>query len=285
MNKLSLSVAAAVLMGAAGAAFAQFNNPGDIIFTTTNGGEIRNISGAGFGPSVTLWTSPEAADASFENIDRAPNGAFYIADGRNTQPPPNTTDSGIVRVDDLFGTPSGSYITRGNPLQNPTGLKYDRTTNRLLTVSNPGSPTTPDHIEGIFSVSLDGSVVEQIYDQPTILDPSQPPRPRWEAGTFLAADPDSNDWWSASVGGGVDTGLPGPNGTASTITRLRYDAVGNTYNLDDSPTTIDLSQSFTGASQTYTNLRDLVVRPGPNGGTDIYFTEIFADYPSRDLEE
>ncbi len=272
----TISIGLGALLTLAGAAHAQFTNPGDILFTTREGGQIRNISGTAPGASVTLWTSPEA-DAELAGIDFAPNGKFYVADGRTPIPAPDTMNSGIIEITDLFGAASGSYITRGNPLQRPLGLEYDSVTNRLITPSNPGSPTTPQHIEGIFSISLDGSTVEQLYDEPTNFNP-QPPAPRYQAGVNLTRAPGSNDWWVGSINGGVDSDPNIPNPPASTISRLAFN--GSSYDLQ-LPSTIDLSASAAGFGTTYSNLRDLVALPGANGGTDIFFTDTNRDVLAR----
>lgn len=267
--KLSISCAITALLATTGVASAQFTSPGDILFTTENGGSIRNISGFAPGGSLTLWTATEFADTELAGIDLGPNGNFYVADGRNPIPGPDIVNSGIIEVTDLFGTPSSSYITRGNPLQRPIGLKYDATTDRLLTISNPGTTNPPlaPRIDGIFSVSTDGSTVDSVF-----LESSADPLPRFQAGTYLTPDPNSNDWWAASVNGGVDTGVS-PNNPASTISRVRYNGGSNDYTVESSPSTIDLSASATGAAVTYNNIRGIAALPGDNGGTDLYFTD------------
>jgi uncharacterized protein (TIGR03382 family) len=269
MMKLSISCAITALLATTGVASAQFTSPGDILFTTDNGGSIRNISGFAPGGSLTLWTATEFADTELAGIDLGPNGNFYVADGRNPIPGPDIVNSGIIEVTDLFGTPSSSYITRGNPLQRPIGLKYDATTDRLLTISNPGT-TNPElfpRIDGIFSVTTDGSTVDPVF-----IEAAANPRPRFQAGSYLTPDPNSNDWWAASTNGGQDSGPP-PNIRASTINRLQFNPGTNDYTLESSPSTIDLSASATGAPVTYNDLRGIAALPGDNGGTDLFFTD------------
>jgi hypothetical protein len=253
-----------VLAGFAAVASAQVTPAnGDIIFTSETANGVKLISGAAPGGATTLYLSSNTA-TRFAGIRQAPDGNYYVADGRF--PFPNTTDAGIVRISNIFsGSATASQLTQGNPIQNPLGLEWSNTTNEFITNSNPGSVVTSQTNDGIFGANLAGTV-RQFYQEPF---PVPGPRPAFEASFDLVPDPrpGSRDYLITTVNGGVDVN-PNPifgfDGIASAVWRLRYDAVGNTYNLDTSAPVVDFSASFTGASSGFFNTRGITAVPGTN---------------------
>jgi hypothetical protein len=253
-----------VLAGFAAVASAQVTPAnGDIIFTSETANGVKLISGAAPGGATTLYLSSNTA-TRFAGIRQAPDGNYYVADGRF--PFPNTTDAGIVRISNIFsGSASASQLTQGNPLQNPLGLEWSNTTNEFITNSNPGSPVNGQTNDGLFGANLAG-VVRQFYQEPF---PVPGPRPVFDASFDLVPDPrpGSRDYLITTVNGGVDVN-PNPvfgfDGFASTVWRMRYDAVGNTYALDTSGPVVDFSASFTGAANSFYNTRGITAVPGTN---------------------
>jgi hypothetical protein len=89
-----------VLAGFAAVASAQVTPAnGDIIFTSETANGVKLISGAAPGVATTLYLSSNTA-TRFAGIRQAPDGNYYVADGRF--PFPNTTDAGIVRIINIF---------------------------------------------------------------------------------------------------------------------------------------------------------------------------------------
>ncbi len=243
----SLAIGVVGLLAACGAAHAGVQG---IVFTSQQQNAVRFLD-TGTNTASTLWASLDS-NTRLANITAGPAGEFYVADGR--LPFPNQVDAGILRIDNLFGAASASYLTQGNPLQNPVGLVYDSTTSSLLTVSNPGSPVTQDTIDGIFSVSLGGAV------GPVHIEDNNGSGVRFDDGHSIVADPFSNDYFVTSVNGGsFDNGLA--DGRSSTLWRLEYDANSNSYNLGNAPV-LDFASSETGFGSDLLNIRGIAAVPG-----------------------
>lgn len=241
------TILAAGLLAASGAAHAGVQG---IVFTSQQQNAVRFLD-TGTNTASTLWASPNP-DSRLANITAGPSGEFYVADGR--LPFPNLTDAGILRIDDLFGSATASSLTQGNPLQNPLGLVYDPTTSGLLTVSNPGSPVTGDTVDGIFSVSLGGTV------GPVHVEDNNGTGVRFDDGHSIVADPFSNDYFVTSVNGGsFDNGLA--DGRSSTLWRLEYDGNTNSYDLGETPV-LDFANSETGFGSDLLNIRGIASVPG-----------------------
>lgn len=259
-----------VLAGFAAVAAAQVTpNNGDIIFTSQNANGIKLISGTTPGGATTLYTSSNSA-TRFGGIRQAPDGNYYVADGRF--PFPNTTDAGIVRISNIFsGAATASQLNQGNPLQNPLGLEWSNTTNEFVVVSNPGSPQTPNTNDGIFGSNLAGTS-RQFYFEPF---PIPGTRPYYEAGFDLVPDPrpGSRDFLVTTVNGGSavnPTPFFGFDVTSSQIWRLQYNAGTNDYSLVTSAPVVDFAASFTGAASSFYNSRGITAVPGTNS---VYVTD------------
>ncbi|MFO0832375.1 MAG: hypothetical protein U0637_11130 [Phycisphaerales bacterium] len=238
---------------------------GDVVFTSQQANGIKVISGTTPGPATTLYLSSNPATL-FAGITAAPDGNYYVADGRF--PFPNLTDAGIVRVSNLFGSPSASQLAQGNPLQNPLGLVWDPNTSQLITVSNPGSPPNPPTMDGVYGINL-GGTVSTFFTEP---NPIPNGRPTYHAAHSIIKDPrpGSNDFLISCVNGGVATN-PSPtfgfDAESSTVWRLRWN--GSTYAMDTSPV-VDLASSFTGFSQSFYNSRGMAAVPG---SSSFYITD------------
>ncbi|HYF15976.1 MAG TPA: hypothetical protein VD971_12980 [Phycisphaerales bacterium] len=266
-------ICALVVVSLAGSAFAQ--TPGDIIFTSQQGNGVRMIGGFAPTPAGTatqLWNSANPA-TRLHNITSAPDGNYYVADGRF--PFPNTTDAGIIRLSNLFTGATASQLQQGNPIQNPVGLVWDNNTNRLYTVSNPGSPQLATTIDGVFGVDLAGNVNTVFTETFPI-----PPRPAYHAAHSIIKDPrpGSNDYLISNLNGGVGTD-PNPifgfDAESSTIWRMRWN--GASYAVDSTPM-IDFDSSFTGASGSFYNARGMAAVPG---SSSIYVADIDAGAINR----
>lgn len=243
----TIAIAAAGLLAACGAAHAGLQG---IVFTSQQQNAVRFLD-TNTNSVSTLWASPNSA-TRLANITAGPGGEFYVADGR--VPFPNLTDAGVLRLDNLFGVASASYLTQGDPLQNPVGLVYDPTTAGLITVSNPGSPVTADTVDGIFSVSLGGSV------GPIHIEDNNGTGVRFDDGHSIVADPFSNDYFVTSVNGGsFDNGLA--DGRSSTIWRLEYNGNSNSFDLSDAPV-VDFAAGETGFGTDLLNIRGIAAVPG-----------------------
>ncbi len=259
--KIAIMVA---LAGFAAVAAAQVTpNNGDIIFTSETANGVKLISGAAPGPATTLFLSSNSA-TRFAGIRQAPDGNYYVADGRF--PFPNQTDAGIVRISNIFsGAATASQLTQGNPLQNPLGLEWSRDTNEFIVNSNPGSPVTGATNDGLFGVNLAGGT-RQFYQEPF---PIPATRPTFDSSFDLVPDPrpGSRDFLVTNVNGGVATN-PAPafgfDQAASTVWRLRYNAGTNDYTLDTSAAVVDFSNTFTGATSSFYNTRGITAVPGTN---------------------
>lgn len=247
MNRLTI-IAATSLLAAAGSASAGLQG---LVFTSQQQNAVRFLDFS-TNTASTLWASANP-DTRLANITAGPAGEFYVADGR--LPFPNLTDAGIIRIDGLFsGAAAATPLTQGNPLQNPVGLVYDPTTSNLITVSNPGSPVTPDTIDGIFTVSLGGSV------SPVFIEDQSATGVRFDDGHSIVADPFSNNYYVTSINGGsFDNGLA--DGRSSTLWRLEYDMGTNSYSLSDNPV-IDFADSETGFGSDLLNVRGIAAVPG-----------------------
>lgn len=247
MTSIRLTLAAAFVAGAAGTASAGLQG---IVFTSQQQNAVRFLDSTG---SVSTLYASVNPDTRFANVTAGPTGELYVADGR--LPFPNTTDAGILRVDMPFsGSASASYLTQGNPLQNPVGLTYDSVSGNLLTVSNPGSPVTGDTIDGIFSVSLSGAT------GPIFVEDNNATGVRFDDGFGLARANGSNDFFVTAVNGGsFDAG--GVDGRSSTIWRMEYDAGSGDYALANDPA-VDFADAFTGFGSDLTNIRGIATVPG-----------------------
>jgi hypothetical protein len=241
------TLAAAAILSASGAAHAGLQG---IVFTSQQERAVRFLDSSGV--VSTLWSAPNP-DSRLAGITRGPGGEFYVSDGRGS-PFPNLTDAGIVRLDNLFsGAPTASFLTQGNPIQNPIGLTYDPTTSSLLSISTPGAPITPDTQRGIYSVSLGGGV------SPIFVQDESATGVRFSTGRSIIADPFSNDYFVTAVNGGsFSSGQP--DGTSSTLWRLEYDANTNSYNLGSNPL-VDFADGFTGAGIDFTGVRGIATVP------------------------
>lgn len=247
MNRLSI-IAATSLVVFAGTANAGLQG---LVFTSQQQNAVRFLD---FNTSTasTLWASANPS-TRLANITPGPSGEFYVADGR--APSPNLTDAGILRIDGLFtGAAAATQLTQGNPLQNPIGLVYNAATSSLITVSNPGSPVTPDTLDGIFTVSLGGSV------SPIFIEDQNATGVRFDDGLSIIADPFSNNYYVTSVNGGsFDNGLA--DGRSSTLWRLEYDMGTNSYALANNPV-VDFASSQTGFGSNLLSVRGIAAVPG-----------------------
>lgn len=256
-------VAVGVVVAIAGQALAQVN--GDVVFTSQQANGIKVISGSVPGPATTLYSSPNSATL-FAGITAAPDGNYYVADGRF--PFPNLTDAGVVRISNLFGVASASQLYAGTPVQNPLGLVWDNNTGQLITNSNPGSPPNPPTTDGVYGVSLSGSLTT-FFTEP---NPIPGPRPTFHASHSIIKDPrpGSNDFLVSCVNGGSGIN-PSPtfgfDAESSTVWRLRW--TGSTYTMDTTPV-VDLASSFTGFGQSFYNSRGMAAVPG---SSSFYITD------------
>jgi hypothetical protein len=259
-----------VLAGFAAVAAAQVTpNNGDIIFTSQQANAIKIISGTTPGPATTLYASSNPM-TQYTGISLAPDGNYYVGDGRVSGLNPN--DAGITRVNNIFsGSASVTPITVGNPLQNPVNLAWSSDSGRFIVVNNPAGPQFPQVFDGIFGVTTGGSINTYYAELPMTT-----PRPRYNGGFGIIQDPraGSRDFLITSINGGVDNDLSSPfpfDREASAVWRLAYDAGTNSYNLNNAPL-VDFSPSITGFTGFY-NTRGIAAVPGTNS---FYTTDLVA---------
>jgi hypothetical protein len=264
---------------AAGAALANGQvtpNNGDIIFTSqtpAGNNSVKLISGTvpTVGPATLLYSSGSAS-SYFAGIQQAPDGNYYLLDGR--QPFPNTTDAGVLKIQNIFsGAPTVTQHRQGNPLQNPISLAWSNDTNEFITVSNPGTPQVPATIDGIFGFGTGPAGINTYYPEP---NPIVGVRPRYYAGYGIIKDPrpGSQDFLVTTINGGVATN-PTPlfgsiDAESSTLWRLQY--TGSGYVLNPTPV-VDFAASFTGAASSFYNTRGIAAVPGTNS---VYVADIEA---------
>ncbi len=229
---------------------------GDIIFTSQQDQAIKLISG--FGPSVasTLYTFSDPGDYP-AGIAKGFDGQYYVSRGR--LPIPNA-GAGIVRVNDLFGSPSETPIATGDPLQNPAALMLSPDNGRLLTVSNPGGAGS---IRGIYDVSTAGAVSTIANEVPSGVG--------YHAGFGLTKDPNSSDFFVSALNGGAFQPMT-PDGAASTLWRMSYNVGPDNYSLGLTPL-VDFTDIL-GPGQSLTNIRGIAAIPGTS---DIYAADFVTE--------
>lgn len=217
---------------------------GDIIFTSQQDSSIKLISG--FGPSVatSLYTFGAPGDYP-AGIAKGFDGQFYVS--RSRLPIPDA-GAGIVRVNDLFGSPSETPIATGNPLQNPGALMLSPNNGRLLAISNPGSAGA---IRGIYDVSTAGAVSTITNEVPSGVG--------YHGGFDLTKDPNSADFFVSAINGGAFQ-PPTPDGAASTLWRMSYNGGPDNYSLGATPL-VDFT-NILGPGMSLTNIRGIAAIPG-----------------------
>lgn len=265
------------LAGFAAVAAAQVTpNNGDIIFTSQQANAIKLISGTTPGGATTLYASSNPM-TQYTGISLAPDGNYYVGDGRVTGLNPN--DAGITRINNIFsGSASVTPITVGNPLQNPVNLVWSSDANRFIVVNSPAGPQVPQPFDGIFGVTT-GGVINTYFSEGAMSDP----RPRYNGGFGIVQDPrpGSRDFLVTTINGGVQTD-PSPSnpfpfdGEASAVWRLSFNAGTGSYSLGTTPL-VDFSPSVTGFTGFY-NTRGIAAVPGTNS---FYTTDLVAGVINR----
>jgi hypothetical protein len=258
---MKICVLLAIAGFAAGATAQVTPNNGDIIFTSQQANAIKLISGTTPGGATTLYASSNPI-TQYTGISLAPDGNYYVGDGRVSGLNPN--DAGITRVNNIFsGSASVTPITVGNPLQNPVNLAWSNDANRFVVVNNPAGPQFPQVFDGIFGVTTGGAINTYFSEN------TSTPRPNYNGGFGIIQDPrpGSRDFLITAVNGGVDTDTSPSNpfpfdAQASTVWRLAYNVGTNSYNLGTSPL-VDFSPSVTGFTGFY-NTRGIAAVPGTN---------------------
>jgi hypothetical protein len=239
-----------------------FGGFGDIIFTDQYTDSIWTLEDPGGANTlVNLYTFPGAGpDFRPGDILELPSGDYAV--GNNPFPPQDPSIASLELVTDLFGAPSSSTIASSDPIQFPTGLVWDAPSGQVLAVNNPGSDfVLPNRFEGVLGINPNTGVVTEVYEDP--MDGA--PRPRYQAGGPIQADPFSDLYFHVSNNGGeYNTGGGGDDSEGSQIYML--DAAAGTVDL-----LIDLSFVL---PDPLTRPGGLVALEGDNAGwRDLYFGE------------
>jgi hypothetical protein len=218
MKKTIALLAVVALAGTASAA-----NIGDIIYTDNTHNDIALVGGFG-GPVTTLIDFP-GAGGSLGN--RAAGivqvgTKWYVSNG--PFPVANPSDSAILEINDLFGTPSVSTWVGSDPVQNPTDIEYDAASNSLVWIQNPSAPVAQGKKDGIFARRFSGGAVVESFTEPATSGAT----PRYEAGTYMTKNPIGGGYYNVALNGGFLAGGPNPAGdnvSPSTLWKTTIDPV------------------------------------------------------------
>ncbi len=238
---------------------------GDIIFTDELTNSITLLGDPGGSNTLSNLYTFTGVGADFRpgDIVVLPNGDYAVGNYPLDVLDPSTAS--IERVTDLFNLPSHWTIASSDPIQFPGSMVYRDATNQLLINNNPGSAfTLPNRFEGVLGVDPDNGNVSEIFEK--VYDANEP-RPRYQAGKQLWADPFSDQYYhTCANGGSYFTGDPGDENQGSQI--YMFDADAGTVAL-----AVDLSDVIVGTP--ITRVAGLVVLPGDNAGwRDVFITDL-----------
>ncbi|MFM9956786.1 MAG: hypothetical protein ACKVZJ_01810 [Phycisphaerales bacterium] len=213
------TIALLALVGFAGTASAA--NIGDIIYTDWTNNDIALVPGLGGGVTtlVNFAGTQGNGGTRMAGIVQVGN-KWYVSNG--PFPTLNPSDSSILEVNDLLGTPSVSTWVGSDPVQNPIDIEYDATANALVWVQNPAGPVTQGKKDGIFSRFLTGGPVVESFTEPAVNGAT----PRYEAGTYMTKNPIGSGYYNVALNGGFLSGGPNPAGdnvSPSTLWRTSID--------------------------------------------------------------
>lgn len=218
MKKTIALLAVVALAGSAHAGVA-----GQIIYTDLTHNNVASVGGLG-GPVTTLIDFPGSnGSGAFRMGGIVQVGSrFYISNG--PAPVQNPSDSAILAVDDLFGTPVVSTWVGSDPVQNPCDIEFDSQANALVWIQNPFAPVAQGKKDGIFSRFLAGGPVVESFTEPATSGAT----PRYEAGTYMTHNPIGAGYYNVALNGGFLPGGPNPAGdnvSPSTLWKTTVDPV------------------------------------------------------------
>lgn len=218
MKKTVALLTVIALAGTASAA-----NIGDIIYTDNTHNDIALVPGLG-GAVTTLIDFP-GAGGSLGNraagIVQVGN-KWYVANG--PFPVSNPSDSAILEISDLLGSPVVSTWVGNDPVQNPTDIEYDAASDSLVWIQNPAGPVAQGKKDGIFARRFSGGAVVESFTEPPTTDPTA----RYEAGTYMTRNPIGGGYYNVALNGGALAGGPNPAGdnvSPSTLWKTTVDPV------------------------------------------------------------
>jgi|GEM_PF-1953112 len=223
MTRISMTAAAAVLVAFSGVAAAQ--QAGDIVFTTQTGGVFWLPQG---GSAVQLAQINEP-NVRLADLAFGPSGALFVNNG--PQPVGDPSLSNIYRIQDPFGAANVSVFASSGNIQNPIGLVYDRPTNNMIAVMNPGTnqPRPDPSFLGLLGVNATTGATAVVYQQ----QPAGTTFPYYNRGAYISAVPgQSGTYVSAAVQGSAFdyNGVP-PQTRASSLHRFTMNGMIATEEL------------------------------------------------------
>lgn len=206
---------AAVLVAASGVGLGQ--TAGDIVFTTEDGGVFSLPQGG----SASLLTTLGGGLISLSDLTFGPNGDLFVNNG--PRPVGNPSDSGIFRIADPFGAATSSVLAASGNIQNPIGVAYNRASNTLLTVNNPGTatPLPSDVFLGLLGTNATTGATNIVFEQ----EPAGTAFPYYNRGAFITPTPGlANTYYSAAVeGSNFQYAGQFPQTRASSLHRFDFD--------------------------------------------------------------
>lgn len=218
MKKTFALLAVAALAGSASAV-----NVGDIIYTDLTNNNIATVPGLGGGVTTLIDFPGALGSGAFRMGGIVQVGSrFYVSNG--PAPTQNPSDSSILAIDDLFGTPVVSTWVGSDPVQNPTDIEYDSQADALVWIQNPFGPVAQGKKDGIFSRFLSGGGVVESFTEPAVNGAT----PRYEAGTYMTKNPIGGGYYNVALNGGFLAGGPNPAGdnvSPSTLWKTSIDPV------------------------------------------------------------
>lgn len=167
-----------------------------------------------------------------------PNGDFLLTQGTfndNQYAPPRAGGApalgAVLRIQNITTAPSLQTITSSGFVSNAIGTIYHAPTNTALNVMNPGGLMNPSQrTDGIVGVNYGTGAQTVMYNEPV-----PAPRPKYQAGAYIARDPrgnaGANDFLVTSIQGGVNgNGDPNNNAGGAQLYRFTFanDLTGGT---------------------------------------------------------